>query len=123
VVTAGLLADGDVCLDHLRGGDAGRRLRGPALMLPQQFAEPAHQLRREAAAVPPLEGRVYRLPGREIDWECTPLDPVLDHVRDSIAHRPQVMDHLAAHAMVSSLITSRARGLRTSHWASLRSEG
>jgi len=33
------------------------RLRGPDLMLPQQFPQPANQLGRQAAPVPPLEER------------------------------------------------------------------
>jgi len=93
VVTAGLPGDGVVGLDHLGVDDASRRLRGPALILPQQLPQPAHQLRRETAAVPPLEERVHRLPRGEIDRERPPLDAVLGHVRDGVAHRPQVMDH------------------------------
>ena len=55
------------------------------------------RLLRQAAVVPPLPERVHRLPRREIDGEGTPLDPVLHHVGNRVAHRPQVMHHRAAH--------------------------
>jgi hypothetical protein len=72
------------------------RVFAPALVLPQQFPQPGDERLRQAAAVPPLEKRVRRLPRREIDREGTPLDAVLDHVGDGIAHGPQVMDHRPA---------------------------
>ena len=96
VVAARGLADGVVGLDHLGVDDARGRLRGPALVLAQQLPQPGDQRLRQAAAVPPLEERVYRLPRREIDREGTPLDPVLHHIGNRVAHRPQVMDHRPA---------------------------
>jgi hypothetical protein len=36
------------------------RLRGPALVLAQAFPQPGDQGLRQAAAVPPLEGRAYQ---------------------------------------------------------------
>ena len=49
----------------------------------------------EAAAVPPLEERIHRLPRRQIDRQRPPLHAVLHHVGHRVAHRPQVMDHRA----------------------------
>ena len=74
-----------------------RRLRGPSLMLAQQLAQPGDERLRQAAAVPPLEEGVRRLPRRQIDGQGAPLDSVLHHVRHGVAHRPQVMHHRPAY--------------------------
>jgi hypothetical protein len=97
VVAAGLLGDGVVGLDDLGVRDARRGLCLAALVLAQQLPQPGDQRLRQAAPVPPLKERVRRLPGREIDGKRPPLDPVLHHVADRVAHRPQIMDHRAAH--------------------------
>ena len=97
VIAAGLPGDGVVGLDDLGVHDAGAGLGVPPLVRAQQLTEPADQLLRQAPVVPPFPERVRRLPGREIDREGAPLDPVLDHVGDRVAHRPQVMGHRPAH--------------------------
>jgi len=96
VVAAGRGGNGVRALHDLRIDDARGRLLLPALPLAQPFPQPGDYLLRQASLVPPLVEGVNRIPGREIDGNGAPFDPVPDHIGDRVAHRPQVVVHRAS---------------------------